>query len=220
MKEKFLYQPVSPFRVGQYFGEDRACLSEADNKTVIVKETNATCPPGTRSLYSRTNGHNGLDIQANRWQPVYASHDGIVTEVQTEIERGLGVGIVSNEQRYFEEVGAKSHYKTRYWHFIAIDVHLGEKVKAGDLIGYADSTGYSAGDHLHFELKPVTIEGQWPDGRPVYFNTIQNNTHLGAINPLPYMENVFALKFAGFLRQFMEITARIADFIGDYARRV
>src|SRR3990167_11093922 len=139
MIEKFLYQPVSPFRVNQYFGEDRACISITDGKTVISKDTNASCPVGYKSLYTQTKGHNGLDLQANRWQPVYAAHDGIVNEVQTETARGLGIGIVTDKKYFCKESGKEEHFKTRYWHFIALDVYLGEKIKVGDFIGYADS---------------------------------------------------------------------------------
>ena len=218
MTEKFIYQPVTPFFVNQSFGEDRVCVSNADNKTVINKESSATCPAGYRSLYTQTKGHNGLDLRAVRWQPVYASHDGVVAEVQTEIERGLGIGIVSNEERYFDETGTEEFYKSRYWHFIALDVHLGDKIKTGDFIGYADSTGYSTGDHLHFELKPVTITDV-VDGMPVYHNTLQNNGFLGAVNPLPYMEMESALAFAGVLRSFKEVLARFNDYIADRLRK-
>ena len=150
MLDKFIWYPVTPFSINQGFGQDNACVSNTDNKTVISKKNEETCPVGYRSLYTQTKGHNGLDLRAFRWQPVYASHDGIVTEVQTEVERGLGVGIVSNEKRFFTESNSKEYYKTRSWHFIALDVYRGEKVKTGDFIGYADSTGYSSGDHLHY----------------------------------------------------------------------
>lgn len=218
MIEKFVFQPVDPFYITQYFGEDRACVSTVDGKTVISKETGATCPPGFKSLYTQTKGHNGLDIRAKRWQPVYACHSGIVTEVQTEVERGLGVGIVTDKQYYCTETGNKQHFKTRYWHFIALDVHLGEKIQVGDLIGYADSTGFSSGDHLHLELKPVTII-DYENGVPVYNNSLPHNGFLGAIDPLPYMEPTYALKFGGLVRQVAELAARVADFIADFMRK-
>lgn len=217
MIEKFLYYPVSPFHINQKFGEDTVCISNIDNKTLVRKETVASCPANFRSLYSATNGHNGLDLRAVIWQPVYAAHSGIVTEVQTEIERGLGVGIVTDKKYFCQETDKKEHFKTRYWHFISLDVQLGDKVKVGDFIGYADSTGYSTGDHLHFELKPVTIIGD-KNGVLVYNNTLQNNGMLGAVNPLLYMEAASALQIAGLIRQIAELSARIADFIADKLR--
>ena len=219
MLDKFLWHPVSPFTIHQRFGEDRACVSNADNKTVISKKTNAACPSGYRSLYVQTKGHNGLDVAAGRWQTVYAAHDGMVTEVQTEEARGLGVGIVTDKQYLCKETGKKEHFKTRYWHFIALDVHLGEKVKVGDLIGFADSTGFSSGDHLHFELKPVIIL-EWENGRPIYNNVLQRNGMLGAIDPMPYFNNGSALQVAGIIRQIAELSAKLADFIADKLRRI
>ena len=217
MNEKFLYQPVKPFFVHQYFGEDRACLQIADGKTVIGKQTNETCPVGYKSLYSLTQGHNGLDLQAKRWQPVYASHSGLVTEVVTETGRGLGVGIVSDEYRYFDEIGRKARYKTRYWHLIAIDVHLKDKVKIGDLLGYADSTGFSSGDHLHFELKPVEVFATSPDGLTINYKNL-SQAHLGAINPLAYMENTFALDIKPLLGRIAELMAKISTILADRLR--
>lgn len=220
MIEKFLWQPVSPFAVSQGFGEDKVCISNADNKTLVTKATPETCPVGFRSIYANTNGHNGLDIPASRWQRVYAAHDGIVTEVQTEIERGLGIGIVTSKKYFCQETGKEEHFKTRYWHFIALDVYKGEKVKVGDFIGHADSTGYSTGDHLHLELKPVTITSvNTETGIPNYSNTLQNNSHLGAINPIPYLNNTSALQIAGIIRQISELTATVADFIADWTRK-
>lgn len=216
MIEQFLHRPVKPWVIHQKFGENNACVN-ADGK-VVSRPASGKCPAGYESLYKQTNGHNGLDVGAYRWQPVYAAHDGIVTEIQTEEARGLGIGIVSNEQRYFSEVGGKAHYKTRYWHFIALDVYLGEKVKTGDFIGYADNTGYSTGDHLHFELKPVTIL-EWEKGRPIYNNTLQRNGFLGAVDPTPYMSPDSALEMAGLIKSVAELTARVADLIADKLRR-
>lgn len=217
MVEKFLSTPVSPWVINQGFGEDRACVNKAG--TVVSKTTKATCPAGYESLYKSTKGHNGLDVRAYRWQPIYAAHDGIVTEVQTEVSRGLGIGIVSSEKRYFSETNKADHYKTRYWHLISLDVHKGDKVKVGDFIGYADSTGFSSGDHLHFELKPVTIL-EWENGLPIYNNTLQRNGMLGAVDPTPYMQaDISALQMGGLVKQIAELTARIADFIADKARR-
>lgn len=212
---KFLSYPVLPWRVTQHFGEDKACVNDAGK--VISKETSATCPVGYRSLYTLTKGHNGMDIGAARWQPVYAAHNGIVTEVQTEEARGLGVGIVTDKQWHCNETGKLEHFKTRYWHFIALDVHKGEKVKVGDLIGWADSTGFSSGDHLHLELKPIRIV-EWENGVPLYTNALPQNGYLGAVNPEPYLNGIGALQMAGLIRQVAELTAKVAEFVANWLR--
>ena len=201
---KFLYQPVKPFIFTQKFGENKACVSNFDNKTTIYKETEASCPIGFRSVYSMMKGHNGIDLVAKRWQPVYCAQKGRVVEVETEKERGLGVGILTEHEGKF--------YKHRYWHFIALNVHMGDELETGDLIGWADSTGFSTGDHLHFELKETDKFG----------NTLYNdNGYFGAIDPVPYMENIFALDIKGInsqIKRIRESLAILVDRLSDYLR--
>ncbi len=214
--KRFLFQPVKPFYINQGFGENKSCIDLATNKVFskVPYADTATCPEGSKSVYSQMLGHNGLDLMAARWQTCYAAQDGIVDEVETEESRGLGVGIVTNEKYPCPETGQDEYFKVRYWHFIALNVHTGDKIKVGDLIGWCDSTGYSSGDHLHFELKPVrkNIHGDWD-------NVLQSNGYFGAVNPVPYIENVFALDFAGVWRKAKEIAALIADILTDRLRK-
>ena len=202
---KFLYQPIKPFSITQYFGEDKACIDIATGKKYVYKETAATCPVGFKSMYSMMKGHNGLDVNAYRWQPVYCAQSGRVDEVCTEEARGLGVGVRSQgpDGRWFRH---------RYWHFIALDVENGDELQTGDLLGYADSTGYSTGDHLHFEVKEVD-----KDGRVLN----QNNGYFGAIDPLPLMENIYALDVKGWVAQIKTIREKLAlifDNLSDKLR--
>lgn len=180
---KFLRQPVNPFYINQSFADNRACVSNKDNKTVKTKRNNETCPAGFRSLYGAF-GHNGLDLMAKHGQPVYSSFDGWVEEIQTEEARGLGLGIISTELYPCTELKDKLvQFKARYWHLKSFEVERGQPVKKGQLIGYADNTGYSSGDHLHYELKPVELVGGEPR------NLLQNNGFYGAVDPMPYMES-------------------------------
>lgn len=168
---QLFYWPLkTPCIITQRFGENLACVS-TDGKTVVTRLEGQPCPSGYRSVYSTMKGHNGLDLHANRYQPVYAAREGVVVEKSTETERGLGISILHGPY------GGK-YYKTRYWHLAGIEVSLGDRVRTGQLVGFADSTGYSSGDHLHFEVKETDAQG----------NTINNdNGYFGAIDPLPLM---------------------------------
>ena len=212
MIQKFLFRPLNTWSINQGFGENKACYDPLTNKVVskVPFTDEASCPAGYKSVYSNMKGHNGLDVDAYRWQEVYASHSGIVTEVQTEVARGLGVGITTDKKWYCQETGKPELFKSRYWHFIALDVYMGEKITVGDLIGYADSTGYSSGDHLHFELKVVDEFGE---------NRLQGNGYFGAVDPTPYMEPIFAVEFAGLYRQVKELIAKMAGIIADRLRK-
>ena len=47
-------------------------------------------------------------------------------------------------------------YCTLYAHLSSVSVSVGQSVSQGEVIGYAGSTGYSTGAHLHFEVR------HWP----------------------------------------------------------
>lgn len=214
--EKFLFQPVKPFVIKQAFGDNKVCI---DNKTnSIYIPCNGDNPPdGYRSIYSQMKGHNGIDLAAAYWQPCYASQDGVVEEVQLERERGLGVGIVTDKKYFCAETKRPEYFKYRNWHFEAIYVKKGDKVKTGDLIGWCGSTGYSTGSHDHLELKPV----EWYSyrGEQRIRNILQDNGYFGAVNPIPYMEDIFALEFAGLWKRVKEAAAILADYLSDLARK-
>jgi murein DD-endopeptidase MepM/ murein hydrolase activator NlpD len=43
--------------------------------------------------------------------------------------------------------------QTRYGHLSRVNCHIGQRVKAGDVIGFTGNTGRSSGPHLHFETR-------------------------------------------------------------------
>lgn len=204
---KFLYQPIKPFAINQGFGENKSCVNISTGKVVSKNPflDSTVCPVGFQSVYSQMKGHNGVDLNAYKWQPVYCAQIGRVDEVSTEVARGLGVSV-----RTFSN---GKWYRHRYWHLIALDVENGDELKTGDLLGYADSTGYSSGDHLHFEVKEVD-----KDGRVLN----QNNGYFGAIDPLPLMEEKFALDIKGMVSSLQLIREKLAiltDSVADWLRK-
>lgn len=137
-------------------------------------------------------GHNGIDIWATDGTPVYAAHDGVVTFCSYDSNGGLGVVVQTKEPfDYVIEGETKSSYfKTIYWHLKegSIKVALDQDVTAGTLLGLADNTGVSNGNHLHFGLKPCAQgENKW-----TWMNTEQDNGYFGAIDPAQFYNGYYA----------------------------
>lgn len=152
-----LYDPVRPLYINQNFGDNIPCVKDfgLPTQSIVSGADNKTCPPGYDKLYGKwgMEGHNGTDLMAGE-QNVYAACDGVVIEKQTVPARGLGVGIITNTPVLLDRFG--EHYiKIRYWHFKSFNVEVGDSVKVGDLLGTSDNTGYSAGNHLHWEGQPM-----------------------------------------------------------------
>ena len=85
--------------------------------------------------------HAGLDIAAEKGQPVYATAEGAVTAA--EYHRAYGNMIVLDHGFGIQ---------TRYGHLSELGVSKGEKVKRGDIIGRVGATGRATGSHLHYEV--------------------------------------------------------------------
>ena len=90
---------------------------------------------------SRPAFHSGIDFEAKPGQPVFATADGLVEKAGWYYSYGNTV-IIKHE----------NGYETLYGHLRRVDVKEGQRVKSGDLIGNAGSTGRSTGTHLHYEI--------------------------------------------------------------------
>jgi len=148
-----LYDPLTPFFVAQSFGNNIPCVKDFGLPTqkIVDGADNNTCPVGYEKLYPKfgMSGHNGTDCRAGE-QTLYAACDGTVIEKQTVPARGLGLGILTDQPKFLDALG--EHFvKVRYWHLKTMYVEVGDKVTAGQPIGITDNTGYSSGNHLHWE---------------------------------------------------------------------
>lgn len=144
-------------------------------------------------------GHNGIDYRAYHGQPVYATHDGYAT-YQVDDSGGHGVVIITDKE--YEYDGKMTYFKSIYWHLVdplkdpKFKSPIADKagfvfVKKGDIIGYANNTGLSTGNHLHFGIKPCARnEDRW-----TWLNTEQKNGYFGAIDPMPFFEHIKNLKY-------------------------
>jgi murein DD-endopeptidase MepM/ murein hydrolase activator NlpD len=85
--------------------------------------------------------HSGIDISADKGQPVYATADATVQSADWNGDYGKmvvldhGFGIV-----------------TRYAHLSDYAVRAGDKVERNQVIGYVGATGRATGPHLHYEM--------------------------------------------------------------------
>lgn|SRR3990167_6922746 len=153
-----LSYPTIPLRINQEFGMRPEYYSK---------------------VHSGLKGHNGIDFYALYGQPIYSACDGIVTFAGMDANEGLGLVIRTKSVPF---------YKVIYWHLLKFNVIVGTEVKRGDIIGFANSTGLSSGDHLHFGFKPIAQgENEWS-----WFNTEQSNGYLGAIDPKPFFDGFYA----------------------------
>jgi murein DD-endopeptidase MepM/ murein hydrolase activator NlpD len=94
------------------------------------------------SGYTFSSTHPGVDFGATYGEEVYAAHNGIVQEAGWSTV-GYGINIVLSGDPWW----------TRYGHLKEVNVVTGQNVTAGQVIGHADTTGNSTGNHLHFEVK-------------------------------------------------------------------
>ena len=85
--------------------------------------------------------HSGIDLSAPRGTPIYASGNGRITKAER-----------SGSYGNFVTINHGYGYESNYAHMSNYIVHLGQKVKRGDIIGYVGNTGLSSASHLHYEV--------------------------------------------------------------------
>lgn len=207
-----VYYPVRPYHVNQHFGDNLPCVKDfgLPTQSVVTGDDNLTCPLGYDKLYQHWNmgGHNGTDLQAEE-QNVYAAMDGIVVEKQTVPARGLGVGILTNEQYDLGAMG--THYlKIRYWHLKSFNCEVGDRITVGDVIGVSDTTGYSSGNHLHFEGQPMDKDA---GGHPFLANPL--GSICGAIDLEPYFTGIYADVAKPLIADYVSLISLLKLWVGQ-----
>ncbi len=85
--------------------------------------------------------HSGIDFGAPHGAPIYAATDGVIAYAG----RKGGYG-------NFVQINHGGGLATGYGHMSRIAANAGQRVRAGQIIGYVGSTGLSTGPHLHYEL--------------------------------------------------------------------
>ena len=106
--------------------------------------------------------HNGLDFSADIGEPVFAVRSGRIFEVRSDPD-GYG---------NYLKLGTSSNH-VLYAHLSRYAVKDGDRVKAGQVIGYVGATGHVTGAHLHLGMRVPSV--------PRHGNKMD-----GWVNPLPF----------------------------------
>ena len=127
-----------------------------------------TSPFGPRKdpINGKDSFHNGEDIISSKYSTDYiiAFEGGVVEALRNTIS-GFDKANSSGNYIYIKHKGG---YQTRYLHLKkdSLAVEVGQAVGKGDVIAYMGTTGYSTGNHLHFEVR---LDGEPQDPIP-YLN--------------------------------------------------
>ncbi len=142
---------ISNFNLSDIVNTQTRPVLERDNSEKIAW-TKTFFPPVQGMITNKFNpaqGHFGTDLVTSKNESVFASLDGTIILANWTIETG-----------YTVQIQHKGNYLTVYRHLKKLNKTTGDKVKAGDIIGYYGNTGeVSFGDHLHFEI--------WHNGTPI-----------------------------------------------------
>lgn len=111
--------------------------------------------------------HRGIDMAAPAGAPIRAAHDGVVRRKFKDVAGGNLI--------YLTGQNGKETFETSYQHMIQPSpLREGQRIRAGQIVGYVGKTGYANGNHLHFELWRHGIA--WGGGT--------------AVDPLPFLSKI------------------------------
>ena len=92
-------------------------------------------------ISGREEFHRGIDLSVPKETPILATADGIVSFSGWN---GGGGNVIVIEHGH--------GYSSYYAHNHRNAVQVGQRVRRGDVIGYAGATGHATGSHVHYEI--------------------------------------------------------------------
>lgn len=167
----------SPEGDGDYYTPDGRNLRKAFLRSPIEFSRVSSGFSSSRfhPVLNKWRAHKGVDFAAPSGTGILATADGKVSFVGTKGGYGNVVEIKHHE-----------NYSTLYAHLSRFGkIHVGEKIRQGEVIGYVGRTGLATGPHLHYEFKvagahqdPLTVaplsQPMTPALRPAFDKTSKN----------------------------------------------
>ena len=103
--------------------------------------------------------HDGVDLAAPAGTAIYAVAGGVVDAAGCSSPFCDRPGTVDEHGRPTTpgcglrvRISHEGKVATVYCHALALAVHAGQSVEAGQVVGWVGSTGHSTGPHLHLEI--------------------------------------------------------------------
>jgi murein DD-endopeptidase MepM/ murein hydrolase activator NlpD len=101
--------------------------------------------------------HRGVDLMSFRGTPIHAAAEGTVVEVVCNIQPGGSCDVdgtpASRGCGWYVKIAHPGRIATLYCHMIQRPpVTVGQRVVAGQVIGYIGTSGRSSFPHLHYEV--------------------------------------------------------------------
>ncbi len=121
--------------------------------------------------------------------------------------------MLTDERYDFGKYGI--HYaRVRYWHLREFYVEVGDAVDVGAKLGVTDTTGYSSGNHLHFE---VNLFDRDAGGHPV--QVFLPGMIAGAIDPADYIELPCAEDYAVQVSYYQRLLAALQAMARELSKK-
>lgn len=141
--------------------------------------------------------HDGLDIATFCGDHVVAAHDGLVIAAGRKVDPWMGwIGSLEPSVKHRDArhswytlpiilvIDDGNGYRSVYAHFNQVVVRVGQRVKAGQFIGYEGSTGFATGCHVHYGLFDPLETGRMELSPDVAKRTKLPAFEIARINPL------------------------------------
>lgn len=141
--------------------------------------------------------HDGIDLATFCGDRIVAAHDGIVLAASRHYDDVIGW--LGDLTRYYKRLDAKklwmtlpivvviddgNGYRSMYAHFEKVVVKRGQRVRAGDTLGYEGRTGNASGCHLHYGLFSPFERGEIAIERGVAKRMKLPRAEIGRVDPL------------------------------------
>jgi murein DD-endopeptidase MepM/ murein hydrolase activator NlpD len=117
-------------------------------------------PGGHITTHNSAENHDAVDITMPEGTPIVAVRDGMVIHTEAGFANQGAMDSSMLDKANSIEIEHFDGTIANYAHLRhgGVIVSPGQRVKAGDIIGYSGSTGYSGGPHLHFVIQVTRLD--------------------------------------------------------------